>query len=778
MKKWISITALLAIFLIGFIIMKGNSATSAADESDLLKGMEDAILLYVGNSNAYVRRQKRNIDENLLVVPTVVEGSTLVPVRFIAESLGGIVGWDEQTKKVTITLGKKTIGLMIDSDKLVIDGKTQTMPIKAIGLNNRTLVPLRAVSEAFGKEVFYDKGLIIISNQKDIVDAAKDKARIDGIIRMVNVLPKVESKEELKKLLEGFVRETGYFNEAITMDLVAPSIEKSASGSTAQDTNAKPEDYSKTNVQVEGVDEGDVVKTDGKYIYQLNGNKVLIIDASTPNNMKLVKELSYGSEFRPIEMFVDEKNLVVLGNVYESKVYATNLVENVRSFIGKPYYTSTSYTRVYIYNIENKNDIVLKREAQIEGDYVSARKIDQYLYFVSNKYIRSMDEILPLYKDTNMTKEEEVSIQKINCILPITTASYMTIGSLDLNANAKMNVESYLGAGDNIYASLENIYVSVQNYEKNATDVYKFSMEQGRTTYLNKGEVEGYLINQYSMDEQGAYFRIATTTNRWDEKTRQSIQCSNLFVLNDSMYKVGEITQIAPGERIYSTRFMGDRAYMVTFKNVDPLFVIDLKEPKAPKILGALKIPGFSNYLHPYDENHIIGFGKDTIETKTGALTQGMKIALFDVTDVENPIQQFVEVIGARGTESIVLQNPRALLFSKQKNLFALPITVYQQVSDNNTVFEFEGAYVYSLDLEKGFNLKYKLTHVSEEEYKKAGNYYYNYNKRIQRLVYIKDAIYSLSNAMIQSSDFETGKTVGSLSFKMDTDGKYDIIYE
>src|SRR5690606_28855988 len=211
----------------------------------------------------------------------------------------------------------------------------------------------------------------------------------------------------------------------------------------------------------------------------------------------------------------------------------------------------------------------------------------------------------------------------------------------------------------------------------------------------------------------------------------------------------------------YSTRFMGNRAYMVTFKNVDPLFALDMTNPANPTILGALKIPGYIDYLHPYDENHLIGFGKETMEMtikggngapdRTTAYYLGMKISLFDVTNVAQPVEKFKEMIGDRGTYSELLNNHKALMFSKENNLLAFPVHVMEAkngTTDPNGMpaygqFSFQGAYVYKLDLQTGFDLKATITHMTEDELLKAGNHgwYGSNNHNVERILYIKDTL-------------------------------------
>ncbi|MDF2723224.1 MAG: beta propeller protein, partial [Paenibacillus sp.] len=213
-----------------------------------------------------------------------------------------------------------------------------------------------------------------------------------------------------------------------------------------------------------------------------------------------------------------------------------------------------------------------------------------------------------------------------------------------------------------------------------------------------------------------------------------------------------------------------------------PLFAIDLTNPSAPAILGALKIPGYSDYLHPYDETHLIGFGKETVEvpvkgnssnpTQTIAYYQGMKLSLFDVSDVSNPVEQFKTIIGDRGTDSELLRNHKALLFSRQNNLLAFPVTVMTVANkpggaaDSPSAygqFTFQGAYVYELDLTNGFRQKAAITHMTDEQLRAAGTGWYNSERNVERILYIGDTLYTLSKQVIQANDMNSFQLKGSL---------------
>ncbi len=257
---------------------------------------------------------------------------------------------------------------------------------------------------------------------------------------------------------------------------------------------------------------------------------------------------------------------------------------------------------------------------------------------------------------------------------------------------------------------------------------------------------------------------------------------NNIYVLDERLERVGTLEGLAPGERIYSARFMGSRAYMVTFRNVDPLYVIDLREPTKPTVLGELKIPGYSDYLHPYDENHLIGFGKETIELpskgwgpdETMAFYQGMKIALFDVSDVNNPKEKFKEIIGDRGTHSELLYNHKALLFSKEKNLMAFPVDLMEIKGKEEVLtegfpaygqFSYQGAYIYGIDLQKGFQLRGRITHLSDDDYAKSGQYGYDYTKMVRRILYAGNTLYTLSEGMLKATQLPDLQALSSLEY-------------
>ncbi|MEL7566182.1 MAG: beta-propeller domain-containing protein [Dehalobacterium sp.] len=717
------------------------------------------------------------------VKPSILKNKVYVPFRNIFEALDAQVVWDEETSTIKATTEQSDLVIDLENNTAKINGDNVSLEDRPIIENSRILVPLRFVSEALYARVSWNG-----STKTVLIEKGK--------------LPVVGTYENLKKLLES----SAYVQRSMRKEM-AKSTETAITSAVADQaaSEAGSSDYSATNIQVQGVDEGDIIKTDGKYIYQVNNNRVIIVLAAPAEKMTITDTINFtNEEFSPQELYVDKKHLVVIGSSDGSRLMDQPKISPEANIY--PPVSPTNTLKVIIFDITDKNDISKIREVELEGNYVSSRKVDSQLYLTANKYLDyyymtegQETDTVPLYRDTKM-KDEYIKIpyQEI-CYFPGRLApNYLLVAGLDLDQpDQEMKVSAYLGAGENIYVTENNLYVAVTGYQGNEAEqakrilpqpetldintlVYKFSLNQGEVKYSAQGEVPGTILNQFSMDEYKGYFRIATTkgdTWRDDEYTSKN----NVYILDENMKITGKIEDIAPGEKIYSVRFMGGRGYMVTFKKVDPLFVIDLNDPKEPKILGALKIPGYSDYLHPYDENHIIGLGKDTVElsqkdgqgneTGTMAFYQGMKIALFDVSNVAHPIQKYQEIIGDRGTDSDLLHNHKALLFSREKNLMAFPVTVMEiknKTSVQNNIPEYgeiayQGAYVYQVDLTKGFVLKGAITHLDPEDLVKAGYNWYSSNRNVERIIYIGDTLYTLSKGMIKAHSLNDLKEITSM---------------
>lgn len=606
-----------------------------------------------------------------------------------------------------------------------------------------------------------------------------------------------QSCAALHKMFEDAQNRYDYFDyeedEAIAVPFAAESVSDSVAPSSQSRSQASSKgganDFSTTNIQVQGVDEADIVKNDGEYIYQVSNDMIRIIKAYPADQMAEVAQIELEDEnFNPSQIYVHGDTMTVIGNVW-SYGYHHDIVMPAMWY---PEF-HRNRTVVAIYNISDRANPRITRKLTFDGNASHSRRVGDTMYLVLNKanygYYGLSEEIqgetlLPRFSDSAEANEEQflTDCEDIMYFPRTRNLNYVIAVAVPLMTNDDITSEVMLGNSENIYASPDNLYIAATNYDSghyyhdwnnSKTVVYRYSLARGKIDYEARGKVPGTILNQFSMDEHEGFFRIATTKgNLWG--SGENVSTNNLYTLNLSdMNIAGEIENIAPGEKIYSTRFMGDRGYMVTFKKVDPLFAFDLSDPYNPKILGKLKIPGYSDYLHPYDENHIIGFGKDAVaasEEDTSrrnldfAWYQGMKIALFDVSDPTNPKQLFTELIGDRGTQSDLLYDHKALLFDREKNLLAFPVQVAEVpegTTDPTTWGDtvFDGAYVYSLDLTNGFQLRGKISHYSEEDeaFLKQGSYWYgDYLKDIKRILYIGQNLYTVADGGIKASDIST----------------------
>lgn len=596
------------------------------------------------------------------------------------------------------------------------------------------------------------------------------------------ILPVIENKGQLNKYFYQIIKEEKQNQKFFTFTKEDKAMEESSMDNSASDTSSKAsgQEVSSTNVQVQGIDEADIVKTDGEYIYQVVDGRVNIISAKSAGKMEHVASIQFQKTFSPSQLFLDKEKLLIIGYSYS---YETETAEK-KIATDSLYAPMNEMTMALVYDVKDPTKPTLEREISLEGYLSSARKIGSKVYLIANHFpqywlLEDDDgvDLRPRYSDSvNKEEETSVSYDEIQYIPGSKEANYTTIAAFDLaEPTQEAKITTYLGSGGQLYMSKENLYLALTNWRSAdereeaftpKTMIYKFGVNQLDVTFQGSTEVVGTILNQFSMDEHNGYFRVATTEgDSWDESKPSK---NHLIVFDKNLKQVGTLSDLAKGERIYSARFLGDRIYIVTFKETDPLFVIDASEPSNPTILGELKIPGFSNYLHPYDENHIIGFGYDTkLVTMEGdkeprVITEGVKLSLFDITDVNNPKEKFTEIIGGRGTYSPLNYDHKALLYNRENGLFAFPINVYESVKGNEyeQKFIFQGAYVYNISLDKGFSLKSKITHMKGKEL------YEEWDNEIQRLVYIDAQLYAISHSKISSYSLENYQFISELKLK------------
>lgn len=618
-------------------------------------------------------------------------------------------------------------------------------------------------------------GFDMANNQEFKQIAVKDnkenevKNEIEKEIILANAeLDRFESIEELKAVLkeEANNREV-YFNDAVILesematDSAMQSVPTLSTQNKSESVSDLRGDYSTTNVQVQNVDEADIVKTDGEYIYYVSNNRVNILRADGLDVLSEIRVNTDTEKFYVSELYLKDDKLIAIGNF---QIIEEN--EEVKDeYRNSLYYRSNvkNLTKAIVYDISDKGNPVRLRDVALDGNYVNSRMVGDNLYFISRNYKYYYDnmseyDILPIVQDSVVSEEcKVVECTDIIYFKNTNDTTFMMVGGFNINEDDEVHVETFFGAGDLVYADEDSLYLTRTIYnEENKTIIYKFLLNNSRIMLQASGEVDGSLNNQFSMDEYNGNLRLATTSqivitpNKFEDvgdgiskvTIGETTTVNNLIVLDENLKEIGRIDDLAKGERIYSVRFIGNVGYMVTFKQIDPLFVIDLSDPTNPTVKGELKIPGYSSYLHPYDETHIIGIGYNTKDNGWGGVTNStMKMSMFDVSDLENPQEVFNVNIGTDYAHSDVIYNHKVLFYKASEDLIGFPVRYNSNDYRDNT----EGFIIFKINLENSEFETYG-------EIMKPNDYRSN----VQRIIYIGDVLYELSTNNIVSYDLNT----------------------
>ena len=547
----------------------------------------------------------------------------------------------------------------------------------------------------------------------------------------------------------------------------APSAPSEGSGEDA----TPPEDFSTTTTQEVGVQEADVIKNDGQTIYVLSDSMLRIVQADPGEALEELAAVpleGYGSD-----LYLLGDKVVALTRPNVSIGVPEPLI--AQEWIAPPFHYE-SRVQVTVIDVTDRAAPTIESTSWFEGNLASSRMIGDVLHLVLASYPDfyapvigfrdgdvmvaevSVDEILPDF----MVDEGDGDPVGGNTVdwpdfyYPLDPDGYgtTTVVSMDVNDPASFRSVGVVAHPGNIYASTAALYLTDSDYDhfgdvRQMTDIYKFAFTDDGPVLAAVGAVPGRILNQYSMSEYDGYLRVATTVDRWGfSGWDESLSTNQVYVLAeeaDSLSIVGRAENLAPGEQIYSARFSGPRGYLVTFEQIDPLFTIDLSNPTDPRVVGKLKVPGFSTFIIEMDENHLLTIGRDAPMDGGFVIPQGVQLSIFDISNFADPQLKFTELIGAPDAWSEALYNPKALTYFAAGEMLTLPVEIYNYgfwlpeddiviepgreidigEEENQPVMdvlpppdEFRGVYVYCVTPETGFDFLGRMSTAMGEDYR------------------------------------------------------------
>lgn len=420
-------------------------------------------------------------------------------------------------------------------------------------------------------------------------------------------------------------------------------------------------DYSTTNLQMEGVDESDIAKIDGSYIYTVEDKYIVITDIRDGKLKEVTRFLpkDCGASDRVMEIYVDGDQLILVVQCYETSL------EEDSAFCYKMNGKST--TQIQVYSIVDRKNPEFEGRLIQDGYYNTSRKIGDVVYLFT-QYNMTSDVVGYVEKEyTSVIPKvngEKVAASEI--YLPESSGeSGILVSSLDVNKPDKVLDSKLVISGyAQTYISKDALYLYEEDYDgAMITNIAKFALDEGRISGVAAAAVSGYVRDTFAINASDGYLRVLTT----DYSTEDEVNA--LYILDENMKLTGQLTGIAPGEEIYAARFMGNTGYFVTYRNTDPLFTVDLSDPAKPEIIGELKVTGFSEYLHFWDDTHLLGIGYESDEN-TGNI-ENIKLSMFNI---ENPgeVTEEAKLVLKDVDYSEALYDYKSVIISKDKNLIGL----------------------------------------------------------------------------------------------------------
>ncbi len=545
------------------------------------------------------------------------------------------------------------------------------MPEKQGSFVKRTRASRPSIKKIAGIAAAALVAVLGISGLYGIISAPPDTSAVDGELYTFS------SEGEIKRLISNLDSSPRFVFPVVGEEELieyegAPMTDGADTGgrlvSNSVQDKATGASHSETYLQVDNVDEADIVKTDGKYIYYVTRrSEVVILSAKDGKTEKLAVIGSEGVENYINDIYLKEDRLITVGTIYKDD-------------------SDEGSAGIVVYDISDRSKPEMLYDFSQTGSILTSRMVGDYIYLVTNDYVyKGGERIVPACGVPGSMQKLDAS--SICCVPEPDRSSYIVLSAVDITSGSqgKSATKAIFGASEEVYCNDHNLYAVAWEWdektETNYTRIVRAALDGTSVKFNATNKVRGYVATQFAMDEQDGYFRIATTSER------AGIDVNNLFVLDSDLREAGKVTGFARNESIKAVRYIGSKAYVITYEAIDPLFIIDLSDPADPRIEGEIMIDGFSTLLIPVSSDRLLGIGHATGDNGYGGeYDSGLKLALFDISDPSHP-----DVIDSKEFEnmsSFAQDDHHALMVNGDEDYYAIPYEIWNYSDDPDQEYE------------------------------------------------------------------------------------------
>lgn len=679
----LSVYAIILCGVLGFQLLQSNaiiSAPSNSEEVAIEDRLDSAVVIYENSPVMMVNKAQMLIDKGDAAMVPIIENQTVyVPVIFFQSAYNAAASEDLSSCTATIRL---------DNQALVLDRKTADLvdssKEKDIEYNNKVFirnggiyVPVEVFAEAFDKHIYYYDNLVIISDMKNAFTDTESTDFINSLKSQVNDLPYVANEENMKEISK----------------VGTPGNILNQINNNNDDTGNKEI----TPVQLLENKDSNTIKTSEGYIYYASGDNLYILNPLM-DKPEIISTIKLENNFKGEKVYVQNNTLVVVGN--KENTPSTQNIENEVIF--------THSSIAYVYDITDKTKAVKLKELEIEGYYENSVQNNEFIYILTKTPITELSKnghyYPPSYRDSIMGQDVQLlSYEQMQYFPEGNGKDYTIVSSININdVTSPSELKTYLCAGENIYMSNNNIYIAKDRY--NAFDsnenientfIYRLGLLNGKIYTSGKGNVKGYVPDKNSMNEYSGYFRLAS---QYKKKGANKL-ITNVYILNNNLEICGFANEIVSGAEIDTAIFSKNMLFITPAQNSQSIYSVDLTEPTNPRGNGVIRISNGNLLIYTYDENHIL-----TVDNGSNKLC----INLYDISDKDTPVMLYSEELGRGNIETSMFKDTLSFYFDKEKNIFTLPVTIYENDKKQNVTFN--GGYVYKIDLDDGFERVGSLT--------------------------------------------------------------------